>query len=302
MSRKRYFQWIDGEDKGKVVTLVGIEKLEDETFFHFDEGDSCNLRFISKMTGSLSDLRGKFMVEIEGPSNAWSIAEKQAKMYTDKDGNSFEVPTLHDMLQAKGDGSVVNNSDSGGTMLVPPRMTQHIIDLPSIEQYPMYEAMAEPHPQPERKTFAELEQKPASVPEPQIPQAPAPVQQPQVPILDENIIQRIVEMTVECIEANKELEQQYNAPEIPVQQETVDPNDPVAILVNKCKRHETPVTLELTLSLPSRSTYEFAKSEFEDGGEKFIKCIVAELDRTPIIDFLGAAFKNVYEQNQDVQE
>ena len=298
MSRKRYFQWIDGENKGQVVTLIGIDQFEGETFYHFDDGEDCNARYVAKMTNSIGDLREKFVVEIEGPSNAWGLEERKPKTHVEKDGTSYEIPTLHDILQAHGDGSEAKGSDAGALVLVPPRMMQHIIDLPTMEQYPMPNAAPEIVEKPVRRTLSELEPH-----KEEHYQETVPVQQqPTIatPALDENIIQRIVEMTVDCIEQNKAIAEQFNEPEVQQTQNVPDPNDPVTILVSKCKRHETHITLDLTLSLPSRSTYEFAKNEFDNGGEKFVNCIVSELDRAPIIEFLGDAFRKVYEQTGQV--
>ena len=77
--QRRYFQWIDGEMKGDIVTLESIEEFEGETFYNFDDGESCNLRYISKMTNSHLDLKNKFMVEIESPSNPSTFETIQPK-------------------------------------------------------------------------------------------------------------------------------------------------------------------------------------------------------------------------------
>jgi hypothetical protein len=61
--QKRYFQWIDGEMKGDIVLLESIEEFEGETFYNFDDGESCNLRFISKMTNSTADLKNKLWLK-----------------------------------------------------------------------------------------------------------------------------------------------------------------------------------------------------------------------------------------------
>ena len=53
--------------KGEIAILENITEFEGETFYNFDDGESCNLRFISKMTNSKIDLKNKFMVEIESP-------------------------------------------------------------------------------------------------------------------------------------------------------------------------------------------------------------------------------------------
>ena len=113
--QKRYFQWIDGEMKGDIVLLESIEEFEGETFYNFDDGESCNLRFISKMTNSTADLKNKFMVEIESPSNPWTLEKIQPKKYIDESmkGEDIDIPSLHDILQAHGDTTNIENSDIG---------------------------------------------------------------------------------------------------------------------------------------------------------------------------------------------
>ena len=135
--QKRYFQWIDGEMKGDIVLLESIEEFEGETFYNFDDGESCNLRFISKMTNSTADLKNKFMVEIESPSNPWTLEKIQPKKYIDESmkGEDIDIPSLHDILQAHGDTTNIENSDIGKDRLVPPRKEQRMIDLPSIDEY-----------------------------------------------------------------------------------------------------------------------------------------------------------------------
>lgn len=139
MALRRYFEWIDGEDSGEVVILDSIEIIDGETFYHFDNGESCNLRFISKMTNNRADLKGKFMVEISSPSNPWTTETIQPKKYIDESmkGQDIEIPTLHDMLKANGSVTNLTDSDVGKTRLIPPKMPQGQLPLPSPEEYPM---------------------------------------------------------------------------------------------------------------------------------------------------------------------
>ena len=154
MALRRYFEWIDGEDSGEVVILESIEIIDGETFYHFDNGDSCNLRFISKMTNNRADLKGKVMVEISSPSNPWTTETIQPKKYIDESmkGQDIEIPTLHDMLKANGSVTNLTDSDVGTTRLIPPKMPQGQLPLPSPEEYPTKKAepkVTQPKPQTE---------------------------------------------------------------------------------------------------------------------------------------------------------
>ena len=239
--QKRYFQWIDGEMKGDIVLLESIEEFEGETFYNFDDGESCNLRFISKMTNSTSDLKNKFMVEIESPSNPWTLEQIQPKKYIDESmkGEDIDIPSLHDMLQAHGDTTNIENSDIGKDRLVPPRKEQRIIDLPSIDEYRI--KTEEPKKDP-------------------VVEQPKQVENKQVSF------------------------------------------DPVKILVDSCKKHDTPVELSLNMKLPSKYIANIASSEFEDGFEKFIDCIVSDIDTKMIIAELKKALSSAYSSSMSVDE
>ena len=255
--QKRYFQWIDGEMKGDIVLLESIEEFEGETFYNFDDGESCNLRFISKMTNSTADLKNKFMVEIESPSNPWTLEKIQPKKYIDESmkGEDIDIPSLHDILQAHGDTTNIENSDIGKDKLVPPRKEQRMIDLPSIDEY--------------RIKTEETKKDPV-------------VEQP-----------KSVETKVE----NQEVVEQ------PKQVENKQVSfDPVRILVDSCKKHDTPVELSLNMKLPSKYIANIASSEFEDGFEKFIDCIVSDIDTKMIIAELKKALSSAYSSSMSVDE
>jgi len=265
--QRRYFQWIDGEMKGDIVTLESIEEFEGETFYNFDDGESCNLRFISKMTNSQIDLKNKFMVEIESPSNPWTFETIQPKKYVDESmkGEDVDIPSLHDILQAHGDTANIENSDIGTEKLVPPRKEQRLIDLPSVSDF-------------------------AVKSDPIIPKS-----------TDSNSVVEISKQedtsTQQTTQQNIVLGQKENKGN-----ETVNSFDPVRILVDSCKKHDTPVELSLNMKIPSKYIANIASSEFEDGFDKFIDCIVKDIDTQLIISELKKALKTAYSESIMVDE
>jgi hypothetical protein len=260
MRRKRYFEWIAGEDIGNVVSLVSIEEFDGEIFYNFDDGESCNQRFISKMTGSVADLKEKFMVEIENPSNPWTFDTIQSRKYVDESmkGQDIDIPTLHDIIQARGTESNVENSDLGKERLVPPKRQQRIVDLPTIDEYPVKKV--ETSQQKNINNSSENIEKDKNV---------------------DNVVDEL---------ANKQSEQRSFTPV----QQTVGSMDPVRILVSTCKKHDTPVEMTINMKLPSKYIYGIAVNEFEDGLEKFIDCIVDGIDTKMIIDQLKEALRAAY--------
>lgn len=254
--QRRYFQWIDGEMKGEIAILENITEFEGETFYNFDDGESCNLRFISKMTNSKMDLKNKFMVEIESPSNPWAFEVVQPKKYIDESmkGEDIDIPSLHDILQAHGDSTSIDNSDIGTEKLIPPRNQQRLIELPSIEDFAVVQEPV--------KTIAEEKQ----VVE-------------EKPVVDEKKQEEQIEKPV--VEQKREESKKISF-------------DPVRILVDSCKKHDTPVELSLNMKLPSKYIANIASSEFEDGFDKFIDCIVEDIDTKLIISELKEALKLAY--------
>lgn len=290
MKIKRYFEWIDGENKGNVVSLVSITDIDGETFYNFDDGESCNLRFISKMTKNVVDLKEKFMVEVENPHNIWTFDTIETSMPRDIQNASSDdvIPTLHDIINsdAGGGSSIanVNNSDIGKEKLVPPKRVQAIRSLPRKEDYEETPEMIKESIGgivPISKSSVTFVEKVTSEPA-----VPEPASEP-------------VSMPVEAETVTPE-------PVVPRQEEKHEKraNDPIAILVDSCKKHSTSIPLTLTIDLPMKSLYNIANEEFEDGGDKFISYIVNGINTDVIIEALKGALKSAYDvtENDDNTE
>ena len=82
----------------------------------------------------------------------------------------------------------------------------------------------------------------------------------------------------------------------PVSISGVSESDPVRILAKTCKKHETEVNLTVTINLPSKSIYNIAKAEFENGGEKFVDCLVEEMNISEIVKSISDALRASYEE------
>jgi hypothetical protein len=76
-------------------------------------------------------------------------------------------------------------------------------------------------------------------------------------------------------------------------------NDPVWVMMDKAKKFDTPIPMELTISLPTKSLYNVAKESFDEGGEKVIEYIISNIDDKKLKDSLKIALLAAYE---DVQE
>ena len=133
MKSTRYFEWIAGEDAGEICILSHVEFEDGETYLHFTNGDVCNIMYVSEMTTNKLDLKDKFMVEIMGPSYAWTFEQTAPKIFVDYESKeAVEVPSLNDILRENGN----TNIKSDELKLVPPHVKLTTIpSLPSIDDW-----------------------------------------------------------------------------------------------------------------------------------------------------------------------
>ena len=254
MKRQRYFQWLDGELAGTVETLVDITQEEDEFFYHFASGESCNLRYIAKMTNDVGEIKDKFMVEILSPNDPWvteTISTKRVQVMDENAGEIFvDAPALEDITGASGAGANLNieKSKLGTKKYRAPRYKGPFYDLPNIDDYMIDEAI----PAPKKPEIQQVQREELVI--------PTPTATPKI--------------------------------------SNVSEADPVRILAKTCKKHPTEINLTLNINLPSKSIYNIAESEFEDGGKNFVDCLVEDIDITEIVKSLRVALRQAYAEGE----
>lgn len=255
---KRYFQWLVGDDQGKVVELIDITQEDGEYFYNFDDGESCNMSYVCAATTDKNMLKGKAMVEVPGPYNAWKFEEIKTGSFTTAEDEHVVVPPLEDILGQDKDGNL--SSAVGTKRLIPPKSNPiKGMPLPSVQDYL-------------RRPKEEKVSQSSGV---------------MVTIkndLGEEPMKEVIK-TPARIEEERREEKKSN----------INEHDPVYILVKTCKKHETEISMTVNISLPSKSTYNFAKSEFEGGGDKFIEMLADTLDIKEIEKSLKTALKEAYE-------
>ena len=249
---KRYFQWLVGDNQGKVVEFIDITQEEGEYYYNFDDGESCNMSYICAATTDKNMLRGKAMVEVHGPYNAWHFEEIKTKSFTTAKDEHIEVPPLEDILAQDTNG---NLESAVGTMrLIPPKSNPiKGMPLPSIQEY-----LRQPKKVDNQKTSG----------------------------VETFVVEDQTKVNIEL----------KSEPEKSKKNEALT-NDPVYILVNTCKKHDTEISMTININLPSKSTYEFAKAEFENGAEKFIEILKDTIDFNVISDAIKNVLKETYENN-----
>jgi len=71
-------------------------------------------------------------------------------------------------------------------------------------------------------------------------------------------------------------------------------NDPVYLMMDKAKKFDTVIEMNLIVSLPSKALYNVAEESFEEGGDKVIEYIIRNLDDQKLKDSLRRALKEAY--------
>jgi len=75
--------------------------------------------------------------------------------------------------------------------------------------------------------------------------------------------------------------------------------DPVYLMLDKSKKVDTEISLDMTVSLPKQSLYSVVDDSFEDGGIKMIQYIIDEMDLDIIKKALKKSLLEAYKENDD---
>lgn len=227
MDERRFFQWVVGDRKGEVLIFDKIETDEENVYIVFKDGSRINETLVAPL--NQKDLTGKYMAEVDSPTNVWSFKEEwvgrqEEKWETNAEGISVcVVPFIP--------GRKVIH-------LIPPKKTP-----PKSSNFGQITNIAPPPPPPQ------------------------PVSAPIESVIEKNT--------------------------------NIDKNDPVYILMSKSKKVETEIEMIMTVSLPSKSLYEIAKTSFDEGDIKFIDYIVDEMSTDEIKTALKDALKQMYEEPKE---
>ena len=187
---------------------------------------------------------------------------------------NVDVPPLEDITSASGNGNLIDISKSAvGTMkYIAPRYKGPMYELPSLDDY-FYEdnstASVKKHKlDGATAIFKKAVPEPAPEPEVAIPSTSPPVVTPE-----------------------------YIRPTVETTYEEPSTSDPVRILAKTSKKRDTDIDLTISIKLPSKSVYNIASEEFEDGGSKFINYLIEGIDINSIISELRNALTAAYESS-----
>lgn len=288
MKRTRYFQWVDGELSGVISTLVNITSIDGEYFYNFTDGESCNLRYISKMTNNPSDLKGKVMVEIASPNDPWVADIISTKTFKNAGTDEIvDIPPLEDITSqsTSGTGQTLNIEKSvlGTKKFKAPKFNGPFSELPSLDDYYMNESLVETINTDKVSKYTEV--------------AEAPVA--EAPVSKKKEID-----TIGVTEVSETKSAEVKPKDIPTQAiynsaASVHTDSPIEILAKTCKKHSTDINLTITMDLPSKAIYKMVSEEFENGGTAFIDSLISNLDVNDVIDSIRTALILAYSKNED---
>ncbi len=84
-----------------------------------------------------------------------------------------------------------------------------------------------------------------------------------------------------------------------VVEKKIDISDPVYILMQKSKKTDTEISMNITISLPSKSLYNIAKESFDNAQEKFVEYILEDVTVDKIKEALKIAITEMYESDDN---
>jgi hypothetical protein len=79
----------------------------------------------------------------------------------------------------------------------------------------------------------------------------------------------------------------------------INQNDPVTIMLNKSKKIDTEISMNLTISLPSKDLFNIIKSNFEDGDKKTLEYIICNMDTEAIKNSIKDSLEIMYNETNE---
>ena len=293
--RKRYFEWIEGEQQGIVEILHHISQMEGEYFYNFVSGETCNMRFIAPMTRTPGQLKGKVMVEIMSPNDPWTFSEVSMGKFKDSNDQIIEYPPLEDITGATGTGDTINVGESalGKKKKTPPRYDGQLWGLPTIEEWLINdEPAASAAPSVKARPAVQKPADEADAPRVAAIQEPVPTGQTRIPVEPQPVQQPVQPQPQQEVFSYQHIEREKQG------------DSPIEILAKACKKAPTDINLTITVDLPGKSVFEMVNSEFEGGGPMFVDCLISKININDIISSLRDALLSAYmeEKKPDNEE
>lgn len=79
MAKNKLYQYLQGENRGKVVELVGIEPEDGATYLKFSDGNRCNVEFAAKLNDARAFTDNKWVAEVCDRTNIWTFEDNSIR-------------------------------------------------------------------------------------------------------------------------------------------------------------------------------------------------------------------------------
>ena len=317
VTEKKWFQHLSKEQLGNVVQLTGIEEDDDMILFHFSDGSKCNVEFIGALNDTKAFENNMVMAEISDPKNVWTFTEKvivpKTKRAIDRDGQEWEIPDpYYDPKGDKGPQQEVKK-----LIGIPPRA----VSRTKLEKFGI--SLEDPDPEP---VVAVSEPRILNAQEAIIEDKKGPKnEQNALPLNNTTIGEQAVirpsyleinpivggtwtidvgkikeiqitdgskNVLVNTLEALKRFSEEGKSVEDTTKRYE---NDPIYILVEKCKKKEAQINISVNAALPGKSIYNLIKDEYdEEDLSTFFDILIDNLDTQIIKDSIKKALVEAY--------
>lgn len=312
----KWFQHLDEQQLGQVVKLEGIEDDGEMILFHFSDGTKCNTEFVAPLNDKNAFKNRNVMAEVSDPNNVWTFKDvvvvPENKKGIDRDGNEWMIPDPYYDPKGQNGPNIKKTVKEG----IPPKSVTKSQKTSKLAKFG-FEIEEEQESAKEKAIFdfdenqGSLEVKDLEniqemkIAQP-IPQTPgyiplAPItggywsvdinKIPEICFIDKDILE--IKSTKDILYPKTENAQSQESSSI---ESSLDKNDPIYILLDKCKKKEGSCNLNLKMQLPGKSIFNLIEEEYEkEDKEKFFDFIISQLNIQDLKDALKSSLRAAYE-------
>lgn len=318
-----YFQYLRGENKGKIVKLEQIDDISpagnSQYLYYFDDGSKFFEEFIG-MWGDYNAFKsGKILSLIPDINSTWKFNDKEIKHIhktaRGEDGTEYEIPDPYFIDRNTGKPLHTGESIKVSENANPPvyRRGQDI----SIPNY-YYLSYKETYDEPKKDIAQEKEMIPEPVkePEPQIIEKspnikrqepltinldhPDTANDPIIAIIKDNEIIAGPEKLSNVLNDLLEEPETNNNIYTNNISEFLTISEPIKILVDSCKKTPQDIEMSINIDLPNKSFYDMLCENYgQDKAKESIVYIINNLDVSVIKDALKNSLIASYCESED---
>lgn len=273
----KYYQYILGENRGKVVSLKEIDDtMMDMVLYVFDDGFRCNEDLIAPLNEW--NIQGKIMAEVDSPSNIWKFTEKnitaQKMEAFGKDGTNYEIPDPY--FTGKNGENLAKEKHE--IIMEHPRKTNLKAVTETLDKY----YISNKFKKEDSVLEAPKKQTPINPVKAVLPQQ-IPVKETHINFNDDIYLNLDLNACVNIIGGSESYSftirdiinaLQPKSEAIQITSSSKFENE-ATVLYNKCTKEAADVTLKIELELPSFSLFKSIKENYPEGWDRmFIENVV----------------------------